>query len=702
MRNPAILILHIFTAIQLYAQNDNSLHAVDTLNNSIIQLNEVVVTAPLISQNKYGSTYLVSESLRQKVDSPIQMLNHIDGVVYNEMDHSIKVKTDSRVLVLVDGIEQDINYIMSLPPARIAKIEIINIPAAKYTAEGYKYVINYKLKDNWIGHDLHIQNYNMLSPINNGKKVVANEQPRIQYMFTNQRIRFHISHVYANIHWNYPISYKKTFFNKLYTETVDTGPKNPNDNNIHIAHNISTGIDYTIAPDHTVVWKANYLNSVDEHTAIYNWHDAFLGGISYDESQQNKTKDNDFNTSLIYKGIINDSWTVYSAVGYNFIRQNSYNKYEQWSRYYSESKYDNLKNYVRGEVDVAYKVNEKLSFNAGHIGSWNEYCSKLLNFNDGTSQISENRQHTYAYLDYSPFSDALLHIGCGFERINNVSKSRYWLPQLSLGYVFSESFQLAIDYSSKTLHPKMYQITQTSYDVDEHVVFNGNPDLSPSRIHSVTIQGTFKDKIMMGTSYDYTDKYIADLYTVDFGKIIKTFTNADNHYITGYLAYDWDITDNLSWRNIAQISFESISRQTYKTQFTNLSFNSQLNYRIDPIKMQASLSYQRNMLKEPLLQGWNNIGQDYWMLSLQQIIWKDHIHASISCIPPIHWGVRTFQYNVVETGFYRHTIKQNLKTYDNMIMIRIQFRISSGKQRLSSGILDFEFESERKKDKGLL
>ena len=273
---------------------------------------------------------------------------------------------------------------------------------------------------------------------------------------------------------------------------------------------------------------------------------------------------------------------------------------------------------------------------------------------------------------------------------------------MSLGYVFSESFQLAIDYSSKTLHPKMYQITQTSYDVDEHVVFNGNPDLSPSRIHSVTIQGTFKDKIMMGTSYDYTDKYIADLYTVDFGKIIKTFTNADNHYITGYLAYDWDITDNLSWRNIAQISFESISRQTYKTQFTNLSFNSQLNYRIDPIKMQASLSYQRNMLKEPLLQGWNNIGQDYWMLSLQQIIWKDHIHASISCIPPIHWGVRTFQYNVVETGFYRHTIKQNLKTYDNMIMIRIQFRISSGKQRLSSGILDFEFESERKKDKGLL
>ena len=37
-----------------------------------------------------------------------------------------------------------------------------------------------------------------------------------------------------------------------------------------------------------------------------------------------------------------------------------------------------------------------------------------------------------------------------------------------------------------------------------------------------------------------------------------------------------------------------------------------------------------------------------------------------------------------------------------MIMIRLHFRLSSGKQRTSNGGLDFEFESERKKDKGLI
>lgn len=705
IREKFVVLIVLCTANQLSAQSADSLDVVDTLDNSIMTLDEVVVSAPLISQNKYGSTYLITESLREKVSSPVQMLNYIDGVIYNEIDNSVKVRTDSRVLLSVDGIERDLNYIMSLPPTRIAKIEIKNIPEAKYIAEGYKYVINYKLKNDWIGHYLYVQNYDMLSPGNNGKNVVANEQPRIQYMFTDKKMDFHIGYGFADIHWNYPISYEKSYFNKINAASIETGPKNPNDNNINIAHNLAAGIDYHISPGHTIVWKANWLNSDADHIASYNRHDELSGGTSYGETQQDKSDDEDFSTSLKYRGIINDKWTLYSAVGYNYIGQSTLNKYEQLggdSGYISVSRYDNRKNYVRGEADATYNVNDRLSFNAGYIGTWNEYRSRPLNSDGGTSRINENRQHAYAYLDYSPAPNALLHMGVGAERINNVSKSWYWLPQMTFSYVFSESSQLTVDYSSKIIYPKMYQIIKTSYDIDEHVVFNGNPELSPSRVHSLSVQGTVKDNLLVGASYNYTDNYIADLYTADSDKIIKKFTNADNHYFTGYMAYDWNITDNISWSNIAQVSFEAISNNTYRKQFYNFSFNSQFNYWIDPIKMQTSVSWQRNMIKEPLLQGWNNIGQDYWMLSLQKGFWKDRIYASISYLPPIHLGVRPFQYNVVETDFYRQTVKQNLRTYDNMVMIRIHFRLSSGRQRSSDRVPDFEFENEGKKDKGLL
>ena len=118
IREKFVVLIVLCTANQLSAQSADSLDVVDTLDNSIMTLDEVVVSAPLISQNKYGSTYLITESLREKVSSPVQMLNYIDGVIYNEIDNSVKVRTDSRVLLSVDGIERDLNYIMSLPPAR--------------------------------------------------------------------------------------------------------------------------------------------------------------------------------------------------------------------------------------------------------------------------------------------------------------------------------------------------------------------------------------------------------------------------------------------------------------------------------------------------------------------------------------------------------------------------------------------------------
>ena len=54
MKRLAILIILICTASQLSAQSVDSLNIVDTLNNRIYNLDEVVVTAPVISQNKYG------------------------------------------------------------------------------------------------------------------------------------------------------------------------------------------------------------------------------------------------------------------------------------------------------------------------------------------------------------------------------------------------------------------------------------------------------------------------------------------------------------------------------------------------------------------------------------------------------------------------------------------------------------------------
>ena len=68
IREKFVVLIVLCTANQLSAQSADSLDVVDTLDNSIMTLDEVVVSAPLISQNKYGSTYLITESLFSRSD----------------------------------------------------------------------------------------------------------------------------------------------------------------------------------------------------------------------------------------------------------------------------------------------------------------------------------------------------------------------------------------------------------------------------------------------------------------------------------------------------------------------------------------------------------------------------------------------------------------------------------------------------------
>ena len=697
-----IICLSLISARLLYAQNTEIVVA-DSLQNESGQLGEALVTASLLSYDKYGSSFLVSQALRERVSSPIEMLNHIDGVVYNEFDNTIKVRTDSRVLLMVNGIERDLTYIKGIPSERVAKIEVINVPDAKYVAEGYKFVINYKLKTDWGGHDLNLHKFNMLAFENNGDDIIANEQPRLQYMFTGKKMSSYIKYGFADIHWNYPISYDKSYYDKFKVTTGGAGIKNPNDENSQIAHNFSSGLEYSISPHHTVACDVSYLMSDDLHTTSYNIIDDFVKSNVLKEVQQENSSNGNLRTSLIYKGSINSKLQLYSAIGYNYVSQDVYNGYELTDEFKCETAYKHEKNYLRGELDVAYRVNENLRVNVGYIGAWNHIRSKQPGWGNGVSTMNENRQHAYWGVDYTLTPKALLRFGCGTERINNISMSWNWLPQALFSYEVSDKSMLSINYSSKMVYPKMYQMTDTSYDIDKYVVFRGNRYLSPARLHSLSIQGVCRNNLIMGVNYDYTHHSIAELYQENADKIVNTYANANSHYLTGYVAYDWDLNANLSWRNVVQISFESICKGLYKTQCTNWMFNSELNYWFAPLNMRTSISYLRNMSKSPLLQGWNHVGQDYAMLSLQKGFWGNRIFATVSYIPPLNIGSRTVQKSVVDAGFYKHSISQNLRTYDNMFMVRLQFKLSSNKKRKPSvRTMEFMFEDETKKDKGLL
>lgn len=126
-----------------------------------------------------------------------------------------------------------------------------------------------------------------------------------------------------------------------------------------------------------------------------------------------------------------------------------------------------------------------------------------------------------------------------------------------------------------------------------------------------------------------------------------------------------------------------------------------MEYWIKPIELLVKVEYSREMQKIPLLQGWQQFGQDLWQLSLRKTFINNSLSVSLNYVPPIHIGVRTAQKSCIETPSLNLSQNLNLRTYDNLLMLRIEWRFNKGRNKQRQ-VQQYEFDSEQKQDKGLL
>ena len=124
------------------------------------------------------------------------------------------------------------------------------------------------------------------------------------------------------------------------------------------------------------------------------------------------------------------------------------------------------------------------------------------------------------------------------------------------------------------------------------------------------------------------------------GKFFQTNVN-----LSGYIM----LLPSLSWSNSVQFNrFE-----TGENKSNAWIYDSQLNYFHMPSQFAVGLEYHRNMLKIPDFQGFYDMGQDYWMISVDKSFFRNRLSFSLTYLPPLKWGVREEQKTTVVTPFYR-------------------------------------------------
>lgn len=672
-------------------------------------LPEFVFTESLIKHKSKSDVYTITAEQRKGATSVFDILNTLPGVNYDNLTSKVSVRSDERILLWVNNQEQNLDYIRAINPQNIKEIEIIYRLPGRYVTAGYKYIVDIKLRNDYVGNDLSVNNFTMFSPGNNGNDDIAKEQPKVQYAHTEKKWSFNAGYGYADIRWNYPISYEKTYqgISTLSSQTYSTD--NPNDRNKSISQAANLGFDWRISDMQTLSLRTQYSHDNDHHASIFNYtatqQDGVLSKIS--EETGDNVKNNDLKSSIIYNATFGNKWVLYADFSYNFYKANNENSYLMTGDDYKSNVYSiQKKNYYRATADLIYNISNSASLNFGYSGTWNLYQFRQTNTaNLSGTRSNENRQNLFSYIDYA-FSPQLSgRAGLAFESIymSDKTESNTYnkiLPAVSLNYIASQNLQLVADYSTEMEYPKLSQLSPIGYNLDERMIAVGNVGLKPNVKNEVNLQAVLWQSLIFAGLYQFSNDCIYDYYSLEGNVYKRSFLNAKQSALAFLVMYDWELGKNLTWRNSFQVSHERASVNGKTNHANNIKVYSRLSYYLTPLQLWVQMSYNRSMTKEPLLQGYEQNGLDIWQMSLRRNFFHDRINVSLDYVPPIRLGVRENQNRLIDTSFFKENQRLNLRTYDNMILLRIGFRLHNGK---SFRINDkSKFDDEKGKDRGLL
>lgn len=670
-------------------------------------LDETIVTAQQVEHAIDRTSYLITDKMRERASTTQELLDQIHGVRYDKLSNSIKVGNESAVLLLVDGIKQSDRYINSLPPSRIAKVEVVTEPSGRHLSDGYAAIINVLLRKDYNGYNILLQNFSMNSFAGyNGKDWLINDQPAIGLNYTKDKINLYANYIYGNIHMNTPVWKSQLYENAWSIHSEKTGKKNANNAYDYRSNVVIIGLNYQLHPKHTISIQGDYAFQHIRDHYLFNQQVKDLQNNRTETSittNENKTRDKDYVGTVFYQGEIGEKMKLYSDFTYNYYFNDVENRYNQNKRYLSENLYAESKNYTNFNLEATYNFSPQFALNMGYVNVWRKYNSetksgsKLLDY-------TERRNQLFAYLQYRLNDQLQMKGGLSVEyiRINSEQNKSFWSlqPYFQLNYKINDIANLNVSYLTNNYYPTLYQLSPLTTAIDSLMMQSGNPALESAVRHTVSAKLTLWDRLTINPQFKFTPKRISEIYTQENGKHYSTFGNISVNQLAIQAIYDQPLGEYFNLSSTLTYYYDRASHKDIKNAYHGWIFDAEVGYFNPRWKLGAQIGIHRSIDKGALLQGYQMVNMDSWLLSVQKQFWKDRASVMISYFPPIRWGVRDELTKEIKTPFYTENYTQSLSPYRNMLMVRLSLRFHSGKIRSSSKQSATEREERAKRAAG--
>ena len=246
------IILCILLSFNLQAQT------LDTIPE--IELSEVSVIANNTIHKKNSDVFLITQEMRERYKSVNDILKILPNISFNDVSNTVKVFNNENVLFTVNNKPESRDIISGISPQRIRKIEVFTNPARRFRLMGYDYVINVSLINDYVGNDVYISNFMMITPNYNKKNYIANEQPGVMYSYSSKKFSISGMYGFADINWNFPTDCSKKIGGDIDYSSSPASKHNPNNDFNNISHSVNISSDYRFNDNTQMSVVLSYLN----------------------------------------------------------------------------------------------------------------------------------------------------------------------------------------------------------------------------------------------------------------------------------------------------------------------------------------------------------------------------------------------------------------------------------------------------------
>lgn len=658
-------------------------------------LNEVNVKSNSSENQLDRDVQIVTDKMKTGSTNTKEVLEKINGVTYDRYSNSIKVDNDEKVIILVDGLEKDQEYIKNLSPDRLKKVEIIRDPGGRYALEGYSAVINIVLKKEYQGTEMFLSDRAMLDLDASKKEYIPvqnNISGTVNYVYNKVNIYAKYSNNYNN--FNLTSNARKDYNNGLTIESTPLyGDKEINTKVKQMYNNYTLGADYYINPKNTLSFESNLgtqplrnNTSKELYQVIIKNNDAIIE--DYQTETENASKNMSSYNSLFYESRINENNVINANFTY-FNYSDSYtNTYAENLMTLRNENGTNQKNNTKFYLEYTRTFKNKTSLQIGYGNTWqktnNNYTADSIKSN---FDYSDFRHKFYAYYSFILGKNFSVKFGAASEtskpKANGQTNSYFIVqPYADIKYKLNEKLDFKVKYRAKTNYPNISETNPFTYVIDQQSVKTGNPFLKPELTHRISLQTNILGGLVtIEPYYCFSNNYITETGSLRQDSIFEYKYNNSGYF--KYYGVEARFTIPFGKSIFLQSDFDifnSSIRFSGKTNNVNdWSMTNKLIYQNQKNELVAGLQYQNNLRKYITAQGYNMWDNDFWVLFVQKPFLKKKLSVMLLYFLPINWGVDFNQGSYIKTNTYSESKLNNISLLKNMIMVEISYRFNKGK-----------------------